>query len=279
MNNKGGVGKTTSAAFFGEILSLFGKKVLLVDTDESGNLSLLFNQFQEDSINVLNNIENPPQNNISEIFKYRYREETVISRSIYNIHNNLDIIPSSKRLSQIPDLLLLQSKTNNLNNNIILKRALKAISYKYDYIFIDTAPRNDILIVNSLMASDYIVVPVRSEGFSYKGFKEVLTKLAELKDEYDIPAEFLGAYQTAAEINTNIYKELDKEYKSILGSKNLPSIRKDIKVNELLTISGKSLIEHTATSNVLYDYCMLLISMNILDKTTQSLIKKSYGLQ
>lgn len=279
INNKGGVGKTTSTAFFGEILSLFGKRVLLVDTDESGNLSLLFNKFQDDSKNILNGIESPLKNNISEIFKYRFRDEQEVNLSVFNIHSNLDIIPSSKRLSLIPDLLLLQSKTNNLNNNIILKRALNCISANYDYIFIDTAPRNDILIVNSLMASDYILVPVRSEGFSFKGFKEVLTKLAELKDEYDINAEFLGAFQTAAETGTNIYKELNEEYYKMLGEKNLPRIRKDVKVNELLTIASRdSLIKYTASSNVLFDYCMLLLSLNILDNATDQLIKKAYEL-
>ena len=116
VNNKGGVGKTTSTAFFGSILSTFGNKVLLVDTDESGNLSLLFNTFQEDSLNVLNGIEQPEKNNVSEIFKFRYREEEDILKSVYQINPYLDIIPSSKRLSQIPDLLLLQSKSNNLNN-------------------------------------------------------------------------------------------------------------------------------------------------------------------
>lgn len=64
INNKGGVGKTTSTAFFGEILSLFGKRVLLVDTDESGNLSLLFNQFSTDSKNVLAGIEDADRKNI-----------------------------------------------------------------------------------------------------------------------------------------------------------------------------------------------------------------------
>ena len=277
VNNKGGVGKTTSTAFFGEILALFGKKVLLVDTDESGNLSLLFNHFQDDSSNVMNGLSPAPQNNVSEIFKYRYRSADQVKSCIYQVGDYIDILPASKRLSLIPDFLLLQSKSNNLNNNIILKRALQTIIDDYDYIFIDTAPRNDILIVNSLMISDYVVIPVRSEGFSFKGFKEVLAKLRELQDEYEIAAEFLGAYQTAAETTTNIYKELNAQYEDLLGKKNLPSIRKDIKVNEVLSISGSDLIKYTSSSNVLYDYCMLLIAMGILDEETEKAIKAAYS--
>lgn len=279
VNNKGGVAKTTSTAFFGEILCLFGKKVLLVDTDESGNLSLLFNKFFSDDKSVMMGIEEPVHKNVSEVFKYRYRTAEEVSECIYTVRPNLDILPASTRLRNIPDTLLLQSRTNNVNNNVIMKRALNSIKDRYDYIFIDSAPRNDILIVNNLVASDYILIPVRSDGFSLKGFKEVIAEIADLKDEYDIPAEFLGIYQTAAEPNTNIYKDLHAEYETMLGKKNLPSIRKDVKVNELLTVVNDSLIDYTSTSNVLYDYCMLLIATGILDSTTEHLIKSAYGIE
>ena len=119
VNNKGGVGKTTSTAFFGEILALFGKRVLLVDTDESGNLSLLFNHFQEDSADIMSGLTMAPQKNVSEIFKFRYRSAEEVKSCIYNVGEYIDILPASKRLSLIPDFLLLQSKTNNLNNQII----------------------------------------------------------------------------------------------------------------------------------------------------------------
>lgn len=278
VNNKGGVAKTTSTAFFGEILSLFGKKVLIVDTDESGNLSLLFNKFIGDEKNIMLGIEEAKQKNIAEIFKFHYRTKEEVIECIYNIRPNLDIIPASSRLRNIPDTLLLQSRTGNVNNNIILKRALKTVSCNYDYIFLDSAPRNDILIVNNLIASDYILIPVRSDGFSLKGFKEVIAEIADLREEYGIEAEFLGVFQVAAETNTNIYKELDTKYKEMLGSKNLPCIRKDVKVNELLTVVNSDIINYTSSSNVLYDYCMLLLSTGILDKATEQFIKSAYGI-
>ena len=98
-----------------------------------------------------------------------------------------------------------------------------------------------------------------------------------MQDEYEIAAQFLGAYQTAAETSTNIYKELNAQYEELLGAKNLPSIRKDIKVNEVLSISGSDLIKYTSSSNVLYDYCMLLIAMGILDDDTIRAIKAAYA--
>lgn len=279
VNNKGGVAKTTSTAFFGEILSLFGKKILLVDTDESGNLSLLFNKFVNDNKEVMMGIEDAESENISDIYKYHYRTLKEVSRCIYHIKQNLDIIPASGRLRNIPDTLLLQARSNNVNNNIILKRALQTISDQYDYIFIDSAPRNDILIINNLIASDYILIPVRSDGFSLKGFKEVAAEIGELQDEYNINAQFLGLFQVAAETNTNIYKELDAEYSAMLGAKNLPCIRKDVKVNELLTVINDSIIDYTSASNVLYDYCMLLLATGILDSTTMRLIKAAYNIE
>jgi len=277
VNNKGGVGKTTTCIFLGEILSLFGKKTLLIDTDESGNLSFFFNHFTEDSRNVMSGIDAPDQPNITEVFKYRFSTEDELRNTICPINENLDLIPSSKRFNSIPDFLLLQSRTSNINNNIILKRAIKSISDIYDYIIIDTAPSNDIITINSLMASDGMIIPVQSESFSLKGLKEIITNLSELIEEYDIPIEFLGAFQTAAEINTNVFKDSNEDYEQLLGSKNLPCIRKDIKVKEALKkCVGDELIKYTMSSNVLYDYCMLLISMNILDQDTANLIQKAY---
>lgn len=281
LNNKGGVGKTTSIIFLSEILSLFGKKVLIVDGDESGNLSYVFGKYQEDSKAVLNGIESAPQNNLTEIFRYKYRTEEEVMKSIYNVRKNLDILPASKRLNMIPDFLLLQSRTSSSNNNIILTRALASVSHKYDYILIDTSPKNDIFIVNNLMASDYVLIPVRSEGLSFKGLKEILSELADLKEEYDIRAELLGAYQIGTEQNTTIYSSLNQAYNEMFGKKNLPSIRKDVKVNEILTtsiVAEGDLIKYTASSNILYDYCMLLLSLNILDPDTENLIRRAYNL-
>lgn len=272
INNKGGVGKTTSTAFLGEILSTFGKKVLLVDLDESGNLSVLYNKYTDDSPNVLNGSVPASVPNIAELFKYRYKDKENVQKTIQSIRPNLDIISASKRHGQTPTLLFQNQLSNN---NIVLKRALNAIRNDYDYILLDTAPANDILIVNSLIASDYILVPIRSEGFSYKGLKETLETISYLKEEYDIDAEFLGAFQTAVESNTSIYKSLDENYRMTLQDKYLPSIRKDVKVNELLT-TFHNVIEYTASSNVLYDYCMLILSLNILDDQTCNLIRKAY---
>lgn len=279
VNNKGGVGKTTSTIFMGELLALLGKKVLLVDTDESANLSMILGHLQEDSQNVVNGLEPPEKNNISEVYRYRLRTEEEVKKCIQPVKRGLDLIPSSKRFSMIPDQLLLQSIKQSQNNNIILKRALQSVSGDYDYIIIDTAPRNDIIIINSLTASDYVVIPVRSEGVSFKGFKETITRLADLKEDYDITAEFIGCFQTAAEISTRIYKEYEAEYRSMLGKKALPSIRKDVKVNEALSMAGENLIEYTASSNVLYDYGMLLLAMDILDGSTADLIKKAYNIK
>lgn len=73
INNKGGVGKTTSTGVIAELLAYLGAKVLCVDIDQQSNLSMMLNCYIEDSADVINGISQPDEKNITELFKYRYR--------------------------------------------------------------------------------------------------------------------------------------------------------------------------------------------------------------
>ena len=101
LNNKGGVSKTTTANILATLLSTLGKKVLLVDCDESGNLSMSYHHFSEDSIAILDGVEMPERQNIAELFRFRYRTYEEVKKVIYPTQiAGIDIIPSSKRHKQ-----------------------------------------------------------------------------------------------------------------------------------------------------------------------------------
>lgn len=276
INNKDGVGKTTSTAIISEILAYLGQRVLVIDLDQQANLSMLLNSFVEDSEDVINGLETPKEFNIAELFKYRYRTFEEVSQLIRKTPiRNIDIIPASKRHKHTPSEI---AKSVG-NNNVILKRALSCMKDNYDYILIDNAPANDILTVNSMFVSDLVFVPVRVESFSYKGLKETMNSILYIKQEHDIDTvEFAGAFITQAELNTNIYKGIDESYQSELGNKFLRTpIRKDTKISELET-TFKPALEYCPNSNFVYDYSKLILEMDILSPESKLLLEKSIGL-
>lgn len=274
INNKGGVGKTTSTGILAELLAYLGKKTLVVDIDHQGNLSMLFHAHKEDSPGLIEGRELPEEENISELFKFRYREPAQVKGLIKHTPiPNLDIIPSSKRHKHTQEAIL----KNTGNNNIILKRALVAVSKDYDFILIDNAPADDILIVNSMFASDHIIIPVRVEDFSYKGLKETLDSIAYIREEHEVDTDFLGAFITQAELNTNSFKRKKSQYMEELGNKFFETpIRKDIKISEIES-DFEPILKHNAGSNVVFDYANLLLELDILDSDTTKLLKESIG--
>ena len=181
INNKGGVSKTTTVNICATLLAAIGKKVLIVDCDESGNLSMSYDHFVDDPLSVLDGID-------------RMRSKDDVEKVIYHTYNNnIDIIPASKRHKHTPSYILQSTG----NNNIILKRALQAVRENYDFILIDNAPADNILTVNSMFASDYVLVPIRIENYSYKGLKETLTSMNYIIEEHDLESlHFLGAFYT-----------------------------------------------------------------------------------
>ena len=245
INNKGGVGKTTSVAAFAELLAYLGYRVLVVDLDEQSNLSMFFHAYIDDSEEVISGIKKPDELNVCELFKYRFKEKAEVQQLIRATQiPGVDIIPSSKRHART----VLELTLNTGNNNIVLKRALKTIKEDYDYIFLDNAPASNILTVNSIFASDYIITPVKVEQYSLKGLRETLASIV---------------YITQASTNTNAFKSGRELFQNSLHSKLFQTpIRQDTKINEV-NQTLRSLFE-SGGSNAIIDYAKLLIEMKML---------------
>ncbi len=274
INNKGGVGKTTSTGFISQLLAYLGKKTLVIDLDSQSNLSMMLDCYINDSEDVINGLTPASEANIAEIFRYRYRnKEDVVSTVQHTFIKNLDVIPSSKRHKNT-QLHINMNKTGN--NNIILKKALATIKEDYDYIIIDNAPANDILTVNSMFASDLVIVPVRVEGFSYKGLKETLDTIHYIIEEHELDTlKFGGTFITHAEINTNVYKDLRESYAEELRNHFfLTPIRKDIRISEIETVF-RPILEYSPNTNAVLDYSHLILEMNILSDEDADLLKSS----
>ena len=273
-SNKGGVGKTTTIRVEAEILAYLGYKVLVVDNDPQSNLSLLFNRYWEDTDAVVAGIAQPDHENIADIFKYRFRDMESVVKTIYKTDiAGIDIIPSSNR-HEVTHVNIAANRAGN--NNIILKRAIKAIEHLYDYIFIDNAPAIDILTVNNMFAANFILIPVRTEKLSYKGLKETLRCLNNIIEEHDIEnLHFLGAFLTQAEVRTKAYKNNRLDIEIALGEKFIKTaVRKDTAICDMNT-DMLPLLQSKPNTNAIFDYSSMLIELGLLDQKAEDILRQS----
>ena len=272
INNKGGVGKTTTTIFLSLLLKSVGKKVLVVDLDAQSNASMILGQDPNDSLDVIYGVIAPPNKNISDLLKGRYTEKERVEETIIHTACGLDLIPSSKRHMTTASAL---SSNQLVNNNLLLKKALAAVKSDYDYILIDNAPADDILTANSLYASDLILIPATVDGMSANGMTSTLNEVINFGLEFDITIR-AKSFFTRVEDNTLIYKTLAGNLKEILGDYYLDCyIRKDIKAAEAVSYQDLDIMQYAKTRFV-QDYAALLLSLDILDHTATEEVKRLF---
>lgn len=274
VNNKGGVGKTTTTLVLAELLAYLNKKVLVIDLDGQSNTTLTLHSYVQESEASINGRVAPIQENIFEVFVDRIREKEKLSKLIYKTNiNGVDIIPSSSRFKNIEKNL-----EECYRSPFILAKAIKVIRDDYDYIIIDNSPAMNFFTLNSIVASDLIITPVRVEEYSKKGVREILDTFNQIKDEYDLDVEFLGVFLTQVNTRTNIYKERIENYREELKEKFFSTvIRQDTKIEQMES-KHKPILEISADSNALIDYCNLILEMNILDEKSTDILRASIGV-
>lgn len=192
-NQKGGVGKTTTALGLGTSLALLGYKVLLIDLDPQGNCTQGLGIDDYDK-------------SISDVFK----NESSIKKAIINsMLKGCDIIPSDLSLAFIDS-----SKINNPNPENILSNALIKIKEKYDYIFIDCPPSLGFLTKNALVCADKVLIPVQCEPFALEGVTQILATISNIKEKYNPKIEISGFLISMYDARNKISVELESEIRS-----------------------------------------------------------------
>ena len=195
INQKGGVGKTTTAANVGFRLSQLGKKVLLIDGDEQANLSLIFNATKHKET----------------LFKLFITGEAV---KPYEINPNLYIIPSDVRTSNINVQL-----ANDVNAPFFLKKYLAMPEYKdYDIAIIDCAPALDAIIINAITAGDAMLISLSPGEFSYDGMRRILSASNTIKKNYGAKIQLGGIILSMINARTRFTNKRSNYYGRMIFS-------------------------------------------------------------
>ena len=199
VNQKGGVGKTTTVLNISAALAVLDYKILVIDFDPQGNLSsgLGINsndRSQKTIYDVLNN-----SININDaIFKTKL--------------NNLDIIVSDINLSAFEIEI-----SNEENREFFLKNVISQLNTKYDYIIIDCPPSLGFLTINSLAASDYVLIPLQCEFFALEGLSHLLETLERIKISFNEKLSILGIVLTMYDKRNKLTEQVEKDVRECLG--------------------------------------------------------------
>lgn len=200
-NQKGGVGKTTTAVNIASNLAEFGKKVLAIDCDPQGNMSSGFG------------IEkNQVENTLYDVLISNCQIHDAIFSVPYN--DTLHVIPSNMNLSGAEIELL-----NTKHREYILKTAINNLKNSYDYIIIDCPPSLNILTLNSLIASNSVLVPIQCEYYALEGLTQLIHTINLVTKKLNENLYIEGLVFTMFDSRTNLSTQVVDEVKSYMGDK------------------------------------------------------------
>ena len=206
VNQKGGVGKTTTSINLSASLSLEGKKVLLVDLDPQGNATtgVGFNKGDIDQ-------------SIYEVFNGVVGINDIV---LHTKFRDLDLLPSSLQLAGIDIELIKKGRDDpNFQKTYQLKKSLDLIKNNYDYVIIDCPPSLGLITTNALVASDSVIIPVQCEFFALEGITQLLNAIMLTKKQLNPNLKLEGVLLTMFDSRANLSIEVIEEIRSYFKDK------------------------------------------------------------
>lgn len=196
-NQKGGVGKTTTAINLSAALAKSGKKVLLIDSDPQGNATSGFGIEKNDLENT--------------IYELMLDECTVRDCIVKDVKKNLAILPSNVSLAAA-DIDLIGIK----NKEFILKEAIDYVKKDYDYILIDCPPSLNILTINAMTTSDTVLVPIQCEYYALEGLSQLIYTINLVRERLNPTLDIEGVVFTMYDSRTNLSAQVVENVKDNL---------------------------------------------------------------
>lgn len=199
INLKGGVGKTITTINLAHCLATqHNKKVLIIDNDKQGNTSKFFG------------VHDYERKSLSDIMMCEAGIKDVVRSTEFE---NIDIIPANMTLLEANKKVLLDSTRPQQSR---IKDALAAVQNDYDFCLIDNAPDINMSVINALVASHDVMVPVKVDNFTFDGIEIMLDQIEQVKKYYNKDLEFKGCFITSYrnnDVNSQGKDILDAKYK------------------------------------------------------------------
>ena len=242
VNQKGGTAKTTTVENLGIGLAREGKKVLLVDTDPQGSLTISLGYPKPDELEIT----------LFDLLNKTINEDSVAAgEGILHQAESIDLIPANISLAGLEVALV-----NTMNRERILKQFLEPVKGNYDYVLLDCMPSLGMLTVNALAAADAALVPVQANYLSAKGLEQLLQTINKVKRQINPKLRIEGILLTMVDGRTNYGREISSLIRDTYGGhiKIFNSeIPRSVRAAEI-SAEGKSIFLHDPKGKVAEAY-------------------------
>ena len=239
VNQKGGVGKTTSAINIAVNLAIIEERTLLIDMDPQANATTGVADLYDEVNNTVYDL----------LIKKTPLEDCIINTQI----ENLDLIPSSNDLVGAEIELV-----SMMAREYQLKKIIENMDSKYKYIIIDCPPSLGLLTINSLAASNSIIIPIQCEYYALEGLGQLLNTVRLVQKHINKELTIGGVLLTMFDSRLNLSKEVSKEVQSYFKNKLFKSvINRNVRLSEAPSF-GKPAIIYDANSTGARNYMQLV---------------------